>query len=233
MGWLCSVFQDGCDFAQLEGDLVLEIASQPEATYLEVGFKAFREPFLDGEARYMGPCTAYPDTVNQDQIWQIAKGFAFFAQVLGLSSCLFLWFSTCCVFSRGTWHLASIQIGLAALCQACSFLWFRTDICQENTCNLFWGSKTDIAASVFWAVASVMMCCKYPEPHHDDSPMTGDGLERPNPRVSIVPSSDMETVDSPVRRRGKHSTASQSTSQETGEQAVSSSPSIDDDNEII
>lgn len=238
IGWLSSVFQDGCDFAKLTGDLVGQIASTPDATYLEVGFKAFREPLSDGTARYLGPCTAYPDElVNQDTLWTTAKGFAFFAQVLGLSSALFLWFSTCCVFSKGTWHLASVQIALAAVCQACSFIWFQTEMCEENSCDLFWGSKTDIVATVFWTLAAAMMCCKYPEPQLDAADMDGDGLERTNPRVSTIPSSESDEgiTDSPVRRRDKHRSSTQPSTSHiaAGQTSSPHNLSVEDENDII
>ena len=182
MGWLASLFQDGCDYARLSGDIVAKIAGQPDAPWLEVGFAAYREPEVtpEGEWRvvYEGRCLEYPaDIVEIDTKWKVAKGFAFFALVLGGGGTFFLWFNTCCVFSRGTWRWAGYEILFASIFNAISFLWFRTSMCQDgnNKCDLFWGSKTDIVASVFWFLAAVCIFCYYPKPV-ENMGRGGDGL---------------------------------------------------------
>ena len=180
MGWIASLFQDGCDYARLTGDIVRTIAIQDDAPWLEVGFAAYREPIQNIETGewdvvYTGSCLEYPeDVVDIDTNWNVAKAFAFLALVLGGGGTFFLWFNTCCVFSRGTWRWAGYEVLLASIFQTLSFLWFNTSMCQDpqNDCSLFWGSKTDIVASVFWFVAAVSIFCYYPQPKD----VLGDGL---------------------------------------------------------
>jgi hypothetical protein len=178
MGWISSLFQDGCDYSRLTGDIVHNIAVQPDAPWLEAGFNAYREPHQntitgDWEIVYNGACLEYPsEHVDIDVNWKMAKGFAFLALVLGGGGTFFLWLNACCVFSRGTWRWAGYEILFASLFQTLSFLWFNTPMCTENKCSLSWGSKTDIMAAVFWFVAALCLLCYYPEPKNEP----GDGL---------------------------------------------------------
>ena len=182
-GWILGLFQDGCDFVRVQGEIVEQIASQPNAPYLEAGRNAYREPRYNAKTdswhvEYIGQCLVYPkEEVEIDMWWNVAKGFDFASLVLGGTCSLFLWFSSCCVFSRGTWRLAGFQVLLACFFQSASFLWFRTELCQANDCSLFWGSKSDIAACTVWFLAAVMIFCHYPIPK--DQLITsndGDGL---------------------------------------------------------
>jgi len=180
MGWLASLFQDGCDYSRLTGQTVSEIASSTDVPWLEVGFGAYREPTLNTkngqwEVVYTGICFAYPPTVPQDAYWTASKAFDFLALVLGGGGTFFLWFSSCCVFSPATWRWAGYEVMFAAIFQTLSFLWFNTDMCQssENHCALFWGSKADIVSAVLWTVAAMSIFCHYPAPKTD---RRGDGL---------------------------------------------------------
>ena len=183
LGWMCGLFQDGCDFVRVEGEIVERIASQPNAPYLEAGRKAYREPRYNAktdswEVEYIGQCLTYrEEEVEMDIWWNVAKGFDFASLVLGGTCSLFLCFSVCCVFSRGTWRLAGFVVLLACLFQAASFLWFKTDLCQKNDCSLFWGSNADIAACVLWLVAAILIFSHYPVPKdHMHTREAGDGL---------------------------------------------------------
>ncbi|KAL7579511.1 hypothetical protein ACA910_007888 [Epithemia clementina (nom. ined.)] len=199
LGWLFGLFQDGCDFVRVEGEIVEQIASQPNAPYLEAGRNAYREPRYNAKSdswrvEYTGQCLIYPEEkVDIDMWWNVAKGFDFASLVLGGSCSLFLWFSACCVFSRGTWRLAGFQVLLASFFQALSFLWFRTELCQTNDCFLFWGSKSDIAACIFWLMAAILIFCRYPVPK-DLSRDNGDGLvlDRPLSRDDDSYQANME-----------------------------------------
>eukprot|EP00522_Entomoneis_paludosa_P015193 CAMPEP_0172460086 /NCGR_PEP_ID=MMETSP1065-20121228/35455_1 /TAXON_ID=265537 /ORGANISM="Amphiprora paludosa, Strain CCMP125" /LENGTH=297 /DNA_ID=CAMNT_0013215009 /DNA_START=232 /DNA_END=1125 /DNA_ORIENTATION=- len=185
-GWLLALFQDGCDYVRVTGPIVAEIATQPNAPYLEAGRNAYREPYYNArsdtwETEYIGNCLVYPEnSVNIDVYWNVSKGFDFIAIVLGGTGTLFLWFSACCIFSRGTWRLAGFQVLMAAVFQAASFLWFKTDLCNggsedttdnqvegvnsTNECELFWGSWSDIASVISWTLAAVFIFCHYPVP---------------------------------------------------------------------
>lgn len=195
MAWIASLFQNGCDFSRLTGSIVQKI--NPDVPFLEVGFAAYREPTYNAATKewqvvYTGNCLDYPgDVVQQDAYWNVSKAFEFIALVLGGGGTFFLWCSTCCVFSRGTWRWAGCQVGLAAVAQALAFMWFGTAVCRNNNCALFWGSKASIVAASFWTTAALCIALYYPVPKE----MVGsDGLvlvERSNrTRPSVALSDD-------------------------------------------
>jgi len=169
-GWLFALFQDGCDYVKVQGPIVAKIATQPNAPYLEAGRNAFREPQYNADSdswssEFVGGCLVYPeDEVTIDVYWNVSKGFDFISIVLGGTGALFLTFTWCCVFSRGTWRLAGVQVFMAAVFQSASFLWLETELCQTNTCELFWGSYADIASICCWILAAVFIFCHYPVP---------------------------------------------------------------------
>jgi hypothetical protein len=183
MGWLAALFQDNCDFSRITGEIVSQLSETDDTPFLEVGFSAYREPIYDPSSGswnviYTGKCLEYPegeDILHQDASWKTAKAFAFLARVLGGGGTFFLWFSTCCIFGRATWRLAGCEVLLAAVFQSLAFVWFTTAMCQdsENTCSLFWGSKSDILATCFWLLSAVLIFCYYPAPKELDE---NDGI---------------------------------------------------------
>jgi len=177
-GWLAALFEDGCNYAKLSGDLISDLALSPDTPYVEVGLQAYRMPALNLQAEdwdpvFVGQCVAYPTTVTQDTPWNLAKGFSFLALVLGGGATFYLWISTCCRFSRGSWRWAGYEVAAACLFQLLSFVWFLTAMCQTNTCELFYGSKADIASSLLWLLAAVLIFCHYPAPKEM---VEGDGV---------------------------------------------------------
>ena len=168
VAWLASLSQDGCDFARLTGFIVAEATQSTSVEFLEVGYTAYREPTLEGDewkVQYTGTCLAYdPDIFTQDAFWVAAKAFAFVALVLGGGGALFLWFSSCFVFSRGTWKWAGYEVLLASIFQSLAFLWFATKICNtgDSQCTPSYGSKTAIAAAALWFVSALVIFCRYP-----------------------------------------------------------------------
>ena len=169
-GWLAALFEDGCNYAKLSGDLVVEeLGLSPDIPYVEVGLQAYRVPTLDAEndnydPEFFGQCVAYPDSVTPDLPWNFAKGFSFLALVLGGGATFYLWISTCCRFSRGSWRWAGYEVAAACLFQMLSFVYFLTDICQTNKCELFYGSKGDIVSSLMWLLAAILIFGHYPTP---------------------------------------------------------------------
>jgi hypothetical protein len=170
VAWLSALSQDGCDYARLTGYIVAEATMSSAVEYLEVGMNAYRAPTLiNGEWKvdYRSSCLAYDDEFfTIDAYWKVAKGFDFASLVLGGGGALFLWFSTCFVFSRGTWKWAGYEVLLASIFQLLAFLWFNTYICREgdNQCSLFYGSKADIASATLWLVSALCIFCRYPAP---------------------------------------------------------------------
>ena len=195
MGWLASLFQDDCDYTRVEGDAVALIAANPNVPWLEMGIQAYREPQLvngEWQVRYGGRCLEYPDDAvlrtTEDPYWKASKAFSFLALVLGGGGTFFLWFCSCCVFSRGTWKWAGYEVGLASIFQAASFCFFSTELCKENDCELFWGSRSDIAAAVLWFTTAVCIFIYYPpaqstnedeEVEEEDGIMVVDDSMRP------------------------------------------------------
>mmetsp|Transcript_21146 Transcript_21146/g.38415 ORF Transcript_21146/g.38415 Transcript_21146/m.38415 type:complete len:262 (-) Transcript_21146:1038-1823(-) len=170
VAWLASLSQDGCDYARLTGFIVASATKSASVEFLEVGFTAYREPVLEGDdwkIQRTGECLAYDENVfHQDAFWMAAKAFAFIALVLGGGGALFLWFSSCCLFSRGTWRWAGYEVLLASISQSLGFLWFATSICNtgDSQCTLSYGSKANIAAAGLWFISALSIFCKYPQP---------------------------------------------------------------------
>eukprot|EP00545_Synedropsis_sp_CCMP1620_P005545 CAMPEP_0119015100 /NCGR_PEP_ID=MMETSP1176-20130426/10559_1 /TAXON_ID=265551 /ORGANISM="Synedropsis recta cf, Strain CCMP1620" /LENGTH=244 /DNA_ID=CAMNT_0006968367 /DNA_START=191 /DNA_END=925 /DNA_ORIENTATION=- len=195
LAWLASLSQDGCDYSSVSGSVVQQIAKNKDVPFVEIGFVAYREPTYNEEDKtwnvaYTGACATY-DPDLEDSFWKAAKGFAFGALVLGGASSLFLWFSTCFIFSRGTWRWAGYQVVLAFICQALAFLWFGTAICkdEDNSCDLFYGSKADIAASVLWFASAVLIFARYPKPQLKPEERTENGSE---PSIEVQDAPEME-----------------------------------------
>jgi len=175
LGWLASLAQDGCDYARVSGEVVQKMTLDFAVPFLEVGFNAYREPSYDlatntWRVEYGSSCLPYDDTlVPNDSVWKVAKGFQFLALVFGGGGALFLWFSSCFVFSPATWRWAGYEVFVASLCQTLAFLWFQTQLCKDNTCSMFFGAKSDIAASIFWFCAALLIFVRYPPPQLKDA----------------------------------------------------------------
>ncbi|KAL7472148.1 hypothetical protein ACHAXS_012498 [Conticribra weissflogii] len=171
--WLSSLTQDGCDYARLTGPIVTEITNNTTVPFLDVGFNQYRVPELDSVTGqwivdYRLPCEDYDeDFVKMDGYWKVSKGTAFLSLVFGGGGALFLWFSSCFVFSRGTWRWAGYELLAATIFQALSFLWFLTSMCHgsdgTDSCSLYYGSKTDILAANFWGISVLLIFGRYPK----------------------------------------------------------------------
>jgi hypothetical protein len=192
LAWSAALFQDGCDFARVQGPVVeglLKASSSKESDsttattpliippWLEFGIGAYRSPiFVEStqqwETSFDEPCQLYPSDYK-DAPWTTTRAFDFLALVMGGAGTLFLWLcSTCFVFGKATWRWTGYELLLASLCQSLTTVWFSTSICRWNTCQLFWGSKADIAAATLWCIAGILIVCRYPTPKtttwHDD-----------------------------------------------------------------
>jgi len=211
LGWICSLLQDDCDYIILRGPLV-EVLTTDSPPYIEMGIQAYREPeFVNGEwtTDFVGDCRRYPIELNHDPFWKSSKSFSFISLVLGGGATFFLWFSTCCTFSKATWRWTGYEVSLACIFQALAFLFFKTDVCTENTCELFWGSKLDIAATVLWFVASICIFSHYPAPKETDDSQDGlvvaedqpqsSSASSPSPAQSEPGSDDKDLVDVPMQ----------------------------------
>jgi hypothetical protein len=109
--------------------------------------------------------------------------------VLGGGGALFLWFSSCFVFSPGTWRWAGYEVFGAFLFQCLSFLWFRTEMCGNNDCELFYGSKLNIAAASLFLFSSLLVICRYPAPK---LVVMMEPVDNTAPEISLTPTSGLE-----------------------------------------
>lgn len=167
-GWMCALFEDGCNYAKLSGDLDTFLVSS-DTPYLEVGLQAYRMPEVNlvndrWDPVLAGACVTYPGEVQMDTPWKLARAFSSLSLVLGGGATFYLWISACCRFSRGSWRWAGYEVAAACVFQALSFVWFHTELCQTNTCELFYGSKADIASGLLWLLAAVLIFAHYPVP---------------------------------------------------------------------
>ncbi|KAL3780489.1 hypothetical protein HJC23_012574 [Cyclotella cryptica] len=189
-GWLVRLSQDGCDYSRLTGPIVAELTSNPRIPFLDVGFNQYRVPTEDnGEwySDYRFGCYEYnSDVVNIDSVWTFAKVMGFLSLVFGGGGALFLWFSSCFLFSKSTWRWAGYELLLATVFQALTFSWFGTEMCHgndnQNACTLYYGSKADFLTLSCWLVSSAFVFAKYPSPksgneRNNESPPVPSELE--------------------------------------------------------
>lgn len=201
LAWISSLFQNDCDYARVSGDIVQVLATNPRTPWLEIGYKAYREPreVSEGvwEASFRGRCLQYPNNVNtsDDLFWKLSIMFNFLALVLGGGATFFLWFSTCCTFSKGTWRWTGYEVFLASTFQAASFVFFKTDLCVQNKCELFWGSRSDMTAAALWMLAAVAIFVYYPEPPDDDEGADGI-MVASTPSVIVTPPPFLASLES-------------------------------------
>lgn len=174
LGWVCSMFQEGCNFAIVRGPIVAQLDptfTSQTVPFLHFGLSAFREPKLEEDGNYTmtlaGNCTEYPEEQLVDTVWTTSRSFAFLALVLGGGGTLFVWCSICFVFSRATWRWTGYGLLLASLLQATVYVWFTTQLCSWNTCTLSYGSESDFAAVAFWLVSGILIVARYPTPKRE------------------------------------------------------------------
>lgn len=174
--WAFSLYQDDCDYVRVTGPIVgkLTHTDKDAAPYLVFGVQGYREPvFLDGTWRLPDSCYTFETAPAEsglrnhknDLWWYVGDTATFLALVLGGSGAFFLLFSIGCRFSRATWKWAGYGVGMAAICQGMSLLFFVSELCQKNTCHLYGGSTTDIVAAVMWCFAALMILGRYPIPY--------------------------------------------------------------------
>lgn len=177
MGWLSALFLQGCNYAKVSGAITGSVTAL-DVPYIFVGLQSYGVPEYSTSASKWeysptSECSVYPSAVHMDAAWNASKGFSFLALVLGGGATFYLWISTCCRFSRGSWRWAGYEVAAACFFQALSFVWFLTQVCRSNRCDLFNGSKADILATTFWFVAAVLIFSYYPAPKELSD---GDGI---------------------------------------------------------
>ena len=197
-GWIAALAHDGCDFARLTGPAVEMLTGSPSVPFVDCGMTAYRIPGFYPAANtwrvlYSDECVPYDYIdVLADRPWVSAEWLNFLSMVFGGAAMMFLWSGTFLTLTPNSWRIAGIGVALAFACQACSMVWFYTDLCntsstnidefnasKENnnavddgnessassSCDLFFGSKCVITSCCLWFVAAIVILFgKYPMP---------------------------------------------------------------------
>ena len=217
IGWVFSLIQGSCNYAIVAGPIVQQLDptfTSQQIPFLQFGLTEFQEPQLevvdngvaDGTEiqgnytinwRY-GECQAYPEEQLVDTAWSAARAFAFLALVLGGGSTLFVWCSTCFVFSKVTWKWTGYGLLLATICQGLVYIWFSTQLCSWNTCTLSYGAKADMVAAILWGIAGWMILVRYPLPIKRELVAQQSDDDDFEQGVDKAPASDLEMVEPDV-----------------------------------
>mmetsp|Transcript_2564 Transcript_2564/g.5489 ORF Transcript_2564/g.5489 Transcript_2564/m.5489 type:complete len:342 (+) Transcript_2564:142-1167(+) len=194
LGLCASLADDGCDYARLRGAAVEMLTGSSAVPFIDCGMSAYRIPgFYPAENAwrvvYSDECQPYQYmNLLSDTSWVAANWLRFLSLVVGGTTTMFLWTSTCLTLRPKYWQAAGIGAALACLSQMCSFVWFYTKLCHTSTtnfgdfeagrevevnseanatssCTLFFGSNCAITSCVLWGVASaVILLREYPMP---------------------------------------------------------------------
>ena len=219
MGWMAALLQSGCEMAVVEGPVVQQLYptfNENPLTMMEFGFEVYRLP-VQVNATYVDPfggrsssseqqCAEYPPELTKDTIWVVAQLLSFVALVLGGGGSVFVWCSTCFVFSKGTWKWTGYVLLLACGCQVGSFIWYKSHICSWNTCTMSSGSKLDAISALFWFCSSFMVICRYPRPYNQYEHIQQDQYQQQHRRRRQQQQQqqhdlDLEIVSSPFSGR--------------------------------
>ncbi|KAL7550194.1 hypothetical protein ACHAWF_016551 [Thalassiosira exigua] len=196
LGLGSSLADDGCDYARVSGAAAELLAGSEMVPYVDCGMAAYRVPgFYPAEnswrVAYSDECREYGHLdLLEDTSWVAAEWLRFLGLVVGGTTAMFLWTSTCLILRPNYWRMAGLGTVIACLCQMCSFVWFYTKLCHTSTtnfedfeagreveghdssgnelgssCTLFFGSKCAITSCVMYGAASAAILLRpYPMP---------------------------------------------------------------------
>lgn len=136
-----------------------------------------------GDAYTVAPaCVAYPSGFGTDSEWKTTQAFAIITVVIGAIMVFWSWLSPCLQFGTKFWKQAGCVFMFCSITQGLTLLFLQSSACNDNaivqglvegtyseTCEWDFGTKTNISAVVFWAVAGAAMCVVKP-PEQEDRP---------------------------------------------------------------
>lgn len=193
LAWFACLSKDGCDYARVAGPIVADITNNPSTPFIHAGFNHYREPNLNtvtGEWKmdFNLPCREYnTDIVAVDGVWVFAKITSFLSLVFGGSGALFIWFSSCFVFRKNTWHWAGYELLIATSLLTLTYSWFATSLCHGNdgkdNCTMQYGARADILACVLWATSVLLIFCKYPA--EKKTAQESNSIQNPPPELEM------------------------------------------------
>lgn len=197
LGVCLSIADDGCDYARLTGSAIELLTGSNIVPFVHVGHVAYRIPnyYPDEDAWHVpftNECVTYDHSdVIIDPSWSASIWFRFMGLVVGMTTTMFLWTSTCLTLRAPHWRTCGIGALLTCTCHTLSFVWFYTKLCSTTTtnyedfvngrevemghdprehgyrqptlCLLFFGSRCSLASCSLWAVvAMIVLLCKFP-----------------------------------------------------------------------
>lgn len=188
LGVCLSIADDGCDYARLTGSAIELLTGSNIVPFVHVGHVAYRIPdYYPDEDTWHVPFTNECVTYDHSMIdfsWSASIWLRYMGLVVGMTTTMFLWTSTCLTLRAPLWRTCAIGALLTSTCHTLSFVWFYTKLCsttttnyedfanghevemghrQPTSCLLFFGSRCSLASCFLWSVvAMIILLCKFP-----------------------------------------------------------------------
>lgn len=123
-----------------------------------LGIWSFMDPNVNGF------CYGYPSTIDFDPYFKTSRAMAPISAVLGGLVMINFWFSSCVGMQKSCWRFCAFVLILTTVCEALTFLMFKSNLCTEQgsnfkfNCKLSTGGNLSIAACVLYFVAALSVC---------------------------------------------------------------------------
>jgi hypothetical protein len=170
--WVLSLVGNfNCDFISIDTTVEDRQYSLGFGMWLYQGWTYLAD---SGTVYYQQTCFRYPEDLNADAKWKTAQAFSIVTAVIGAVVMIL----NCCALlgspnpSKG-FSIFAVAYLFCCLSQGLTLLFLQSDACQANPifeaeqvpadatseCNMAWGAKSSIAATVLWFLAACMECC--------------------------------------------------------------------------
>jgi len=133
---------------------------------------------LTGADQIVSGCISNPGNIPVDAKWKTAMSFSIICPIIGGIACVWVWFSQCWYGRGGMWKCLGITFLWCSLFSGLTLLFLGSSACTDNpilelqmstisdvaggavfneTCDMHWGAKCNIAATILWFLAGVSM----------------------------------------------------------------------------